>query len=158
MPSRAVQRLLVFVILAVHMQAGPLFEQVLWQDIVPLGMSWRMYASPGNNVCVAQWFTASPTPGEGTPLLTPIDRFEVLGVEEPWHAPGNMRRQYSPRDLQLAANKLCDKLREKVPEADVRARARCGVQRGLRWKHVLATNTPLCGRPLPPVPKRPGKP
>jgi hypothetical protein len=151
MPSPAVQRLLVFVVLVVHMQAGPFFQQVLHEDIVPFGMSWQMYASPGNNVCAAQWFTAAPLPDEGTPLLTPLDRFEVLGIEQPWKAPNNVQRQYSPRDLQLAANKLCDRL----PGADVRARARCAIQRGLRWKHVLATNTPLCGRPVPAAPKRP---
>jgi hypothetical protein len=153
MQSPALWRLIIFVILAVHMQAGPLLEQGMRVGEVPLGMTWRMYSSVGSNVCAVQWFKADPMPGEDAPRLTPIDRLGILKVDRPWEAPGKVRHQYSPRDLQLAADKLC----EKLPGVDLRASARCGIQRGLRWKHVLATDTPLCGRALPPAPRK-GKP
>lgn len=125
-------RLGVFALLAVHMQAGPLMEQVLGLEPPPFGMSWTMYSGRGNHNCAVQWLAATP---EG---LQPLDRRKAL--EKGRKAGARVRPQRSLREIEAAAQELCRKL----PGVDVRAQARCGVKRGQAWEYVLDPETPLC--------------
>ena len=132
--SPSLARLALFVAFVVHMQAGPLLGQVLKRRPPPFGMTWTMYSERGIHNCEVQWLAATP---QG---LEPIDRMAVLGVTEPWKMSSRFRIQRSARDVEAAAQALCDKL----PGTDVRARARCGIKHGLEWKEVYDGQTPLC--------------
>src|SRR5687768_255860 len=125
-------RLALFVMFAVHMQAGPVLHQLLDREPPPLGMAWQMYRTRGHDVCAIQWLAATP---QG---LEPIDRMAALGVNKPWKAPPKVRIQRSADEVGAAAQALC----EKLPGTDVRARARCGIRRGLKWKEVSNADKP----------------
>jgi hypothetical protein len=129
-------RAALLVAIAVHMQLGGVYEQVLRRGRPPTTMTWRMYAGPGRDVCEVEWFTQERRSGARVPL----DRLALLGHEPFWKAPAATRRQHGLDEVLVAAKIVCDRL----PGQDVRAEARCAV-RGT-FRSVLTADEPLCKR------------
>lgn len=120
-------RVVGFVLLAIHLQAGSLAEQVLHVRRPVTTMSWQMYSGKGKKICATTWYTADP---DGA--LTPVDR---LGAGD-----RQKRRLKNVQEVEDAARRLCTLL---GPGADVRVRARCGTRSG-RWKQAIRPDQPLC--------------
>lgn len=139
MPSFPWLRLVAFTGIVLHMQAGPIMRQVLRMELPPFGMNWQMYSGRGSDICEVEWYTISGETMEG------VDRAALLG-DAKGVLPYNLKILRSPDQIQRSADQICRKMRG----ADVRARARCAIKRGMRWKDVLDVDTPLCGRKLPP--------
>ncbi|MEZ4237386.1 MAG: hypothetical protein R3F59_14800 [Myxococcota bacterium] len=119
-------RVVVFVLAAVHLQVGSVYQQLLHRRAPPTTMSWEMYGSVGSKVCATAWFVRT---ADGA--LAPLDR----QAAEP--APRRFLR--TQREVQDAARRLCRTL-----GADVRVEARCATRGGGPWRSVFQPDDQLC--------------
>ncbi|MEQ1504293.1 MAG: hypothetical protein ABMB14_18780 [Myxococcota bacterium] len=108
-------RVVLLVLLAVHMQVGPILHQVLGLPTPLTTMSWSMYSGAGLDHCAVAW-----TDGAGNPVRRP---------------PGAVRFLATPDEVRAAAAGLC----AAVP--DLRAVARCPDARG---RYQTAIDGPVC--------------
>lgn len=126
-------KLAVFVLLAAHMQSGPVLRQVFRLRPPPFSMTWQMYGGRGSDVCEVDWYEAKP---DG---LVPVDRLATLKLNDPSKIPSSIKVLHSADEVKSAAERLCKRL----PGTDLRAKSRCGIRRG-QWKPVFDLDTPLC--------------
>lgn len=141
-------RLAVFTAIAVHLQLGGVFEQVLGRARPPTTMAWRMYASPGREVCEVSWSSADGAP---------IDRLATLGHPVAWEAPDAVKILHGEAGVRAAAATLC----ERLPGVDLRAKVRCGSRPRGAWVVPFGPEVALCdpaqARPAAPVRGKRGK-
>ena len=103
---------------------------------------WVMFHGFGRDVCDVRFFE-----GAGT-MLTPLDRFEVLGRERSWSTSKSLVRMGDPVAVDRVTRKICKAL---GAEADVRVYARCG-SRG-EWKVKRRPKSNACPSVRNPSPR-----
>jgi hypothetical protein len=130
-PGRTL-RVLAFLALVAHLQAGSFAEQVLHVGRPETTMSWEMFGGTARDTCATEWFEVGP---DGA--MSPFDR---LGTRSERPQKVLLR---NAREVEDAGRRLCRLL---GGARDVRVHARCGTRTG-RWEEVATVDRPLCVRP-----------
>ena len=99
-----------------------------------------MFHGFGRNVCDVQFFEVVKRPKRKAKRKK-IDRFEVLDRQKSWSTSKSLVRMNNRKDVLKVADRLC---RAKGPDADIRAKARCG-SRG-EWVPKVNPKEKLCMR------------
>lgn len=115
-------RLVAFAVLAAVIVLGPFYRQVLHGEMRAF-RSWRMFRGLGHDVCDVRYSRVMP---DGRAM--DVDRYTLLGVARPPHAP----RDIWMIESMAAAAELAQRLCEHLPptERDLRLAARCGSRAG----------------------------
>jgi hypothetical protein len=129
-------RLAAFAVLAAFIVLGPLYRQVLHGELRAF-RSWKMFQGLGDEICDVRYFRALP---DGRAV--DVDRYALLGVAKPPHAPKDIRRIESATAAQALARRLCERL--PPDERDLRLIARCGSRAG--WLPVSDGSRNICAQ------------
>lgn len=127
-------RLAAFVVLAAFIVLGPLYRQVLHGEL-RVFRSWRMFRGLGHDICDVRYFRLLP---DGRAV--DVDRYALLGVARPPHAPKDIRMIESAAAAEGLARQLCERL--PAGERDLRMIARCGSRAG--WVAVSDGGRDFC--------------
>jgi hypothetical protein len=129
--ARIAARMLVFTGIAAYMAIGPFYRQVLGGKSKYV-RNWVMFSGANTDVCEVRYHLADGTP---------IDRYEVLGLE-PWYtARKSVRKIGSVDEVWRQGRALCSKLGRGT---DLRADAKCAKRTGWNW--VMHGDLNLCER------------
>ena len=124
---------LIFVLLAAWMIGGPMYRQLL-NGSSRIPRSWVMFTGYGaGEVCDVRY-----TLRQGDSETT-LDRFAILGHDEPRSAPKKVRRVENKKAALSLGRKLCRALDNDV---DIRLHARCAHKQG--WRVVAQGKENLC--------------
>ena len=127
-------RLAAFGVLAAFIVLGPFHRQVLHGEL-RVFRSWKMFQGLGNEICDVRYFRALP---DGR--TADVDRYALLGVARPPHAPKEIWKITSAAAAETLARQLCERLPS--GERDLRLIARCGSLTG--WVPVSDGSRNFC--------------
>jgi len=125
-------RAIAFVVCAVFILLGPAYRQVLGGER-PLPR-WEMFSGTALDLYEVK---LEAQVGDGP--RHPIDRFDVLGYDDPRQAPANVRLLTREADVQSLADRVCARL---GAGAQLFMRVRDATRRG--WRVINDGQTNMC--------------
>jgi hypothetical protein len=141
-------RALVLAAFALVMLGGPFVNQVIL-DAPRRGLpAWRMFGTKSLGTCQSEFRLRAPDGGE-----TRLDRYATLD-EGRYTSTQEFRRMKNKFEAEALGARLCDALRARTPDPDVRLFRRCAdLKKG--WNTTARGEVNLCTRPpsITPAPR-----